>query len=155
MSNSTNCRRGHVTDRLSKIISREFGRAPLALDLFGDFLTRRSYCRDFALRLIGVAGRGTGEPWEVRRLAALMLENQMLKLSAEDTEEYAFLFARLGLMSPVAGSREVADSVLGEGYSTTHLCRFVLEFRRRLGRLNRVHDGLSGGGPLKARYSIS
>lgn len=135
----------YIPDRLSKIISHEFEREPLAFALFNEFLPRRAYCRSFALKLIGAARRSAGEPWEIRCLAALMLENQLLKLSPDNTEEFDFILAQLGLKSAPGKSYEIADSVLKEGYSTTHLCRFILEFRRRLERLNRVHERLAGG----------
>jgi hypothetical protein len=143
MSPSKSLLQSRVPVRLSEIISREFEHAPLALKLFGDFLPRRAYCRDFALRLVGAARRGAGEPWEIRRLAALMLENQLLKLSADDVEEFDLLFTRLGLKSAPGVDQEMPDSMLKEGYTTTHLRGFVVEFRRKLERLNRVHDRMS------------
>jgi hypothetical protein len=145
MSPSKSRQYRYIPDRLSKIISHEFGAAPRALALFNEFLPQQAYCRNFALKLIAVARRGSGEAWEVRRLAALMLENQLLKLSPDNTEEFDLLFAQLGLKPAPGKSYEINDSVLKEGYTTTHLCRFILEFRRRLERLNRVHERLAGG----------
>ena len=40
--------------------------------------------------------------------------------------------------------RSLAKQVLKEGYTSTELRRFVPEFRRRLARLNRVHDRIVG-----------
>jgi hypothetical protein len=74
-----------------------------------------------------------------------MLENQLLKLSPDNIEEFDLLLARLGIKSAPGRSYAIADSVLKEGYSTTHLCRFIVEFRRKLERLNRVHERLAGG----------
>jgi len=73
-----------------------------------------------------------------------MLENQILKLSPDRIDEFDFLLAQLGLKSAPGKNCEISDSVLEEGYSTTHLCRFILEFRRKLERLNRVHEKLGG-----------
>lgn len=137
-------RRSRVNARLSQLISREFEHAPHALALFADFLPRRAYCREFASALVETA-RGAGKPWEIRRLAALMLENQLLKLAADDLEEFDFLFARLGLKSDAGEGRELSEEVLKEGYTTTRLRDFVVEFRRRLERLARVHERLSAG----------
>lgn len=143
MNASKSRRPGDVPARLSEVISREFEHSPYALALFGDFLARRAYCREFALRLVGVARPGAGTPWEIRRLAALMLEGQLLKLSADDLEEFDLVFTRLGLKS--ADGREMHASVLKEGYTTTSLRDFVVEFGRRLGRLGRIHAPVSAG----------
>jgi hypothetical protein len=124
---------------------QEFGDEPLALALLDEFLPSRAYQRGLALKLIDVARRSHGVSWEIRRLAALMLENQLLKLSPENVEEFDFLLVQLGLKTAPGKGHEIDDSVLKEGYSTTHLCRFVVEFRRRLGRHNWVHERLAGG----------
>jgi hypothetical protein len=144
MNPSKSLRDSDTPARSRDIISREFGHDPLALALFDEFLPRRDYSRGFALKLIDVAGRGAGATWETRRLAALMLENQLLKLGPGDTEEYDLLFVRLGLKASPGKGCEINGSVLKEGYTTTHLCRFILEFRRRLERQQRVHDKLAG-----------
>jgi hypothetical protein len=133
-----------LPDRLSNIISREFESSPLALALFNEFLPAKAYSRSFTLKLVEVARRSTGVSWEIRRLAALMLENQVLKLSPADTEEFDFLLVQLGLKPAPGKSCEISASVLKEGYTTTHLCRFILEFRRKLERLNRVHEKIVG-----------
>jgi hypothetical protein len=134
-----------IPDRLSSILSREFDHSPIALALFDKFLASKAYGRSFALKLIEVAKGKDGESWGIRRLAALMLENQVLKLSPDNTGEFDFLLVQLGLKSSAGKSCEINASVLKEGYSTTHLCRFILEFRRKLERLNRVHEKLAGG----------
>ncbi|MDQ3802875.1 MAG: hypothetical protein M3416_03360 [Acidobacteriota bacterium] len=159
MSPLKNLQHPHLPARLRSILSREFGGDPLALALFDEFLPRRDYSRDFALKLTDVARRGAGVAWETRRLAALMLENQVLKLAPGATEEFDFLFVQLGLKTSRGKGREIADSVLKEGYSTTHLCRFIVEFRRRLERHNWVHQRLAGGrtsqGALRDFISLS
>src|SRR5919206_187819 len=90
-------RRPYTPARLRDIISREFDSDPLALALFDEFLSGRAYSRSLALKLIDVAKGKVGATWELRRLAALMLENQILKLSAEDASEFDLLFVNLGL----------------------------------------------------------
>ncbi|MDT4953625.1 MAG: hypothetical protein QOJ02_1763 [Acidobacteriota bacterium] len=134
----------YLPDHLCNILSREFESSPLALALFNEFLPIKAYSRSFVLKLIDVARRSTGVSWEIRRLSALMLENQVLKLSPDRTDEFDFLLVQLGLKSAPGKSYEISDSVLKEGYSTTHLCHFILEFRRKLERLNRVHEKIAG-----------
>jgi hypothetical protein len=135
----------HLPDRLFKIISSEFKHDPLALALFDEFLPARSYSRSFALKLIGVAKRSAGASWEIRRLAALMLENQVLKLPLDRTDEFDFLLVQLGLKSSSGESHRLNNFVLKEGYTTTELRPFVAEFRRRLAKLDRVHDQMAAG----------
>jgi hypothetical protein len=134
----------YLPDRLCNILSREFNSSPLALALFNEFLPLKAYSRSFALKLIEVARRSAGVSWEIRRLSALMLENHVLKLASDQLDEFDFLFVQLGLKSAPGKDHEISDSVLKEGYTTTHLCRFILEFRRKLERLNRVHEKLAG-----------
>lgn len=145
MSPSKSLRNPDVPARLGHVFAREFGPDPLALALFNEFLPRREYSRGFALKLAGVGKRGSGASWETRRLAALMLENQVLKLDPANTEEFDLLLVQLGVKTSPGRGHDVDGSVLKEGYTTTHLCRFVLEFRRRLERHRRVHQKLAGG----------
>jgi hypothetical protein len=128
---------------LCTAISSEFDAGPRALELFDELLSRRAYGRDFAIRLIEIARREAGDPWEIRRLAALMLENQLLKLSPEDTTEFEFLLDRLELVSSVGGKRVANSRVIKEGFSTTELHRFVPEFQRRLVRTRWLHERLA------------
>jgi len=135
----------YIPERLCNIFVREFGPDSLALALLNEFLPRRAYCRNLSLKFLDVAKRSTGVLWETRRLAALMLEHQMLKLSPDNIEEFDFLFVQLGLKTSPGKSCEIDGSVLKEGYSTTHLCRFILEFRRKLEKHNWVHEKLAAG----------
>ena len=150
MSPSKSRRHPSVPRRLRDIVSREFGDGPLALALLEEFLPSKAYSRSFALKLISSAKGDGGAPWEVRRLAALMLENQVLKLSPDDAGEFDMLFVRLGLKPFPGEGCGVSDSVIKEGYTTTHLPRFILEFRRRLERLNRIHERLAGARTTQA-----
>ena len=107
--------------------------------LLGEFLQHRNYDRSFVLKLFEVAEGRSGEPWEIRRLAVLILEHQILKLDGRDLSEHDFLFLQLRLKSAAGRQHAINDSVLKEGYSTTNLEEFVEQFRRKLQRLNRVH----------------
>src|ERR1700755_972190 len=150
MSPPKSLRRPHVPGRLRDIISREFESNALAPALFEEFLASEDYSRSFASKLVGVAKGSDNAPWRVRGLAALMLENQILKLSPDSTGEFELLFVQLGLKSSEGEGREVSDSVLKEGYSTTQLRPFISEFRRRLERLNRLHERLAGARTTRA-----
>ena len=144
MKSATSRQSVYIPDHLRNIISREFEHDRIALALFNEFLSSKAYFRSFALKLIDVAKGNASESWGVRRLAALMLENQVLKLSPDEIGEFDFLLVQLGLKSTAGESCDLSGSVLKEGYSTTHLCRFILEFRRKLERLNRFHEKIAG-----------
>lgn len=134
--------RSQTPERLRAAVAREFGQSRPAHALVEEFLPLTSYSRDFASRLLDVARGASGHAWEVRRLAALMLENQLLKLAPDDLAELDLIFVRLGLKA--AGGGEIARSVLREGYTTRRPAGFAAEFRRRLERLGRVHARLRG-----------
>ena len=124
------------------MLESEVGRS--APGLLEELLQRQSYSRAFAQRLIEVAAGRSGEPWEIRRLAVLMLEHQVLLISAEDLGELDVLVSRLGLKPRLGLEVRLNESVLKEGYSTTELGGFAAEFQARLGRLRRVHNRLAG-----------
>lgn len=96
--------------------------------------------KDVCLKLINLA-RQSSIPWEARCFATLLAEHQILKLRAGDLETFDAIFVALNLKQPGV-ERNVNASVLKEGYSTTELRGFVIEFQRRLSRLNRVHRKL-------------
>jgi hypothetical protein len=129
---------------LLKLLTSEFRDAARAYDLFVEFLRRETYDADFCLKLIAVARGGGGTPWEVRRLAVLMLEHQILKLPPEDLGEFDLLLTRLNLKRAPGRGERLAGSLLKEGYTTTDLRGFVPELRRRLERLRRVHERVRG-----------
>ncbi|HEY0379749.1 MAG TPA: hypothetical protein VGC87_22710 [Pyrinomonadaceae bacterium] len=113
-------------------------------NLLSEFLEHEDYSRAFCLSLLALARRGTGVSWDVRRLAVLMLEHQLLKLAPDQIDEYDLLLTRLGLKPAPGADVQLSGSVLKEGYTTTELRHFVPELRRRLERLNRVHARLKG-----------
>src|SRR5262249_40614617 len=132
-------------NRLLDLLIVEFRHPSQAIDLFEDFLRHETYERDFVLRLIAFIKRRFGAHWELKRAALLMLENQLLKLDPADLREYEFVFDRLNLKQ-INGARtkSVIRRLLNEGYSTTDLQPFVEQFRRRLERLNRIHQRIKG-----------
>jgi hypothetical protein len=110
----------------------EFGDDRRVLHLFQQFIAYATYDRSFALSLIDVAKGRAGDSWEVRRLAALMLQQHLLPLRAGDTQEFRIVFERLALV--VDGEGNLPSRVLEEGYSCRELRGFIREFRRRLTR---------------------
>lgn len=104
--------------------------------------TAASGRKDACLKLIDLA-RQTSVPWESRRFAVLLAEHQILKLGADDLESFDAIFVGLKLKQPGI-ERPVNASVLKEGYSTTELRGFIVEFLRKLSRLNRVHRKMHG-----------
>lgn len=121
-----------------------FHDAQQAFDLLDEFLQYSTFDKDFCLRLLSVAKYPTKASWDVRRLAILMLEHQILKLDPDQLDDFDFLITQLRLKRGPGLDQQVANSVLKEGYSTTDFRRFVSEFRRRLEKLNRVHDKIQG-----------
>ena len=110
------------------------------IDLVDEFLAHRTYQHAFCLKLIGL-GKDPSASWDVRRLATLMAEHQILKLQPDELKEFDALFSELRLKLPGLHN-PIASSVLKEGYSTTGFREFVVEFLRRLARMDRVHRAI-------------
>jgi len=130
--------------RLFDIPNGEFRDAQKADDLLDEFLEHRLYDREFCLNLLAIAKQRTKATWRLRQLAMLMLEHQMLKLEHENLREFDFLLVQLDLKEAPGVAQPVVGSVLKEGYSTTDMRGFLAEFRRKLERLNRVHNKIKG-----------
>ncbi len=137
-------RRAKVPGRSLRILTAGFEDPSRVRALLREFLQHRAYNRTFILKLFEVARGLSGEPWEIRRLAVLMLEHQILKLDRRDLAEHDFIFVQLRLKSAAGRKHRIDDSVLREGYSTTKIVEFVKQFRRKLRRLNRVHAQIEG-----------
>jgi hypothetical protein len=125
-------------------IAKEFDDDETVRRLFNEFLECRGYNRAFALKLIAAARRDSGNSWETRRLAVLMLENQILRLSPEDRDEFDLLFVALRMKRSPGAAARLDDDLLKEGYSTTDLESFIPQFRLRLQRLERLHRKIRG-----------
>src|SRR5262249_58937541 len=97
----------------------------------GRFVQARVYQRTLALELVDRA-RGRSWSWDARRLAVLMLEQQLLKLASHEADEQQFWLTTLGIADPQHASASVRSTVRKEGYSTTTTAALVLELRRRL-----------------------
>src|ERR1044071_443259 len=131
-------------DRLFNTLATEFDDPLRAYEIFNAFLQCPSYSRSLLLKLLGVAQGNSGDVWEIRRLAILMLEHQVLKIPPENIEEFDLLLTELKLKPATGLSLKVNESVLREGYSTTDLRGFIVEFRRKLERRKRIHDQIRG-----------
>lgn len=121
-----------TSDRLSpltEVVRQEFADDAGAISCVVAFLRRRAYDRQCCIDLLDVACDRVTRSWALRRLAILMLEHQILKLPEDDLDEFAFLFARLGIARDAG-----ADGPFG----------FIRELRGRLERLNRVHAAICG-----------
>jgi hypothetical protein len=112
-------------------------------DLLAEFLRQDGYSRSFCLRLLKLAKKPTKAGWDIRRLAVLMLEHQILQLSPDRLEDFDFLLAQLNLKAPGLYN-DIKPPVLKEGYSTIVLRDFIPEFRRKLARLSRIHKKIDG-----------
>jgi hypothetical protein len=131
-----------------RIAVTEFPDDPRLIDLVTEFLThRRGYRHAFVEALFHLAtGSWDGRPdqltpapsWELRRLAALMLQQQFLCLPDDRVDLSLAFLGKLGLLSTEQPAIRLRESVLKEGYTTTVPDGFLREFRRRLRRLNRV-----------------
>lgn len=98
--------------------------------------------KDLCLQFINLA-RQRQVPWGARRLATLLAEQQILKLCPDDLAVFDRLFVALNLKQPGL-DHALNPAVLKEGYTTTELRGFVVEFQHRLARLNRVHRRMRG-----------
>ena len=127
-----------------------FHDAQQASDLFDEFLQHAAFDKSFCVKLLAVAKHPSKASWDVRRLAMLMLEHQILKLDADHLDDFDFLFTQLSLKRAPGPDQPVAGSVLKEGYATTDFRAFVIEFKRRLERLNRVHHKIQGSSTTDA-----
>ena len=132
MENDAVCQRS--SDTLIKVLHDEFSGDRYAVLLFEQFLHATAYSRQFFLHLIDVARGRHSHSWEIRRFAALMLQEHLLMLAVENTSEFRFILGELGLRTEHGSKTKMPASVLKEGYLSRDVRRFIVEFRRRLSR---------------------
>lgn len=128
---------------LLNLLASEFHNPAQIFDLIDGLVSHDSYDQSFCRKLISICKQRTGLPWNLRRIATLVLENQVLKIDPKDLDTFDSLLVQLdlkqrGLKNPVN------RSVLKEGYTATDIRRFVPELRRRLSRLAWLHDRIEG-----------
>jgi hypothetical protein len=129
---------------LRSLLATEFDDADRAFALFDDFLRHDAYDNALCQRLLTVARQRTAACWDIRKLAILMLEHQILKLHPEDAHEFDYLFTQLNLKETRGTGGGIANSVLKEGYSTTDTHQFIRQFLDKLAKRRRVHDAVRG-----------
>lgn len=130
--------------QLLNLLNTEFGNTTQAHVLVDEFLRQKTYQESFCLKLFGITTQRAGIRWDIRRIAVLMLEHQILKLQPDDLKNFDFILTQLKLKQKPKGNPELVSSLLKEGYSTTNLRKFIPEFRNKLKRLNRVHQKIKG-----------
>ena len=135
-----NLRREH----LLSICTPRFEDHAQTYSLVEEFLDEETYNKDLCAKLISVARGTTGASWNLRRLAVLMLEHQVLKIRAQSLSDFDFILTELNLKQQPGSKVELSSSLLKEGYTTTNFRRFIPEFRRKLQKLNRVHQKIDG-----------
>lgn len=131
-------------ERLLSIFTFYFQDDPQAHSLLEKFLEEKTYKKAFCTELIQIARGATGASWELRRLAVLMLEHQILKISPRSLTEFDFVLTELNLKKETGANVALSGSLLKEGYTTTNLPRFIPELRRKLQKHNHVHAGIEG-----------
>ena len=102
-------------------LPRELAHDARIRDLFARFLAIDGYCRELAFNLVEIGSGAAGDAWEVRRIAALMLQEQVLRLRTKDDGEMLALLGRLSLLTP-------------DGEAAVDPRRFARQLRRRLAR---------------------
>ncbi|HET6975884.1 MAG TPA: hypothetical protein VFI24_06160 [Pyrinomonadaceae bacterium] len=128
---------------LFNLLASEFHNPSQILPLIEGLLSHESYDNSFSKKLISIARQRSGIPWNLRRIATLVLENQVLKIDPTDLDTFDSLLVQLNLKQRGL-KNSVHKSVLKEGYTSTDIRRFVPEFRRRLERLAGLHDRIEG-----------
>jgi hypothetical protein len=131
--------------RLLSIFTLQFPDSAHAYSLVEEFLSQHTYSKTLCIKLIEVARGSSRASWNLRRLAVLMLEHQVLKISPDNLTDFDFLLTELNLKKQPGPNVALSSSLLKEGYTSTSLRRFIPEFRRKLQRLNRVHANIKGG----------
>jgi len=116
MNSPGRSRRVSPKDDFLALLKTEFADAR-AERLFAELLRHETYDRNFCLRLFEVAKQTEGAAWEVRRLAILMLEHQILKLDPANSKEFDFLFTELNLKHLPLSKSQIVGDVLKHGYS--------------------------------------
>src|SRR5215471_1847229 len=137
-------------DRLLRFLANEFDSQPETGKLLSEFLSHRSFSKPFFSSLLSVARDGNGTPWDLRRLAVLMMEHQILQISENNFSQINSVLNQLHLKDSPLIEADVAESVRKEGYTSTQFNRFLPEFRCRLERFNRIHSRIKGWKTLPA-----
>jgi len=93
-----------------------------AYALLEKFLSCETYNKTFCKELIQIARGKNDASWELRRLAVLMLEHQILKIPARSLDDFDFILTELNLKKQTG---VLSSSLLKEGFTSTNLRRFL------------------------------
>src|SRR6185437_747683 len=94
-------------ERLLSSLAFRFEGDAQAPALLEAFLDNETYNQTFCKDLIQIARGKTGSSWELRRLAMLMLEHQILKIPARSLNDFDFILAELNLKKQAGLSTSV------------------------------------------------
>jgi hypothetical protein len=116
-----------IPPSLEAALTAEFGPEPRVRSLFTRFLSGEC-------DLLETARGRDGDPWEVRRVASLLLQHQVLRIPPKRWQDFDAFFLHLGIKTEPGLHAPLDAEVLREGYSTTEICGFIREFLSNLGR---------------------
>src|SRR5258705_11962905 len=100
MSSATRAARKSDRTSLVDLLASEFHNPSQILPLIEGLLNHESYDHSFCKKLISIARQRSGIPWNLRRIATLILENQLLKIDPEDLDTFDSLLVQLNLKQP-------------------------------------------------------
>ncbi len=89
--------RQRLSGSLVQVLHDEFTGDRRAVLLFQQFVHAAAYSREFVLLLTAVARGRHSDSWEIRLLAALMLQKHLLNLDVDNISEFRFVLDELGL----------------------------------------------------------
>jgi hypothetical protein len=127
-----------LTAKVETRILSEFGGDVRALRICRQFATHadlgHSSFFDHILGLIRVARGESGDAWEVRRLAALLLEHQVAIAIQYRPDKADVLLVALGLKAP--GAERVHGRLLEEGFTASDVKGFLAQLLLKIQRRN-------------------
>ncbi len=125
----------------------EFASDPGVCAAFTLFLKSDGYSRPVFRALAAIARGERGLAWEVRTMAALMLEELVVELSGRRSVEVRAVLVMLGVLQD--GQTEVSEWLLAEGFTDFTPAGFFAQLQRKLQRLPLKPRavGVSANGP--------
>src|ERR1043165_7977155 len=117
----------------------EAGDAPArAAAIVARLSAEADYDRAFASELAAIARGAARSSWELRRVACLALECELLRI--DDATDLASFLRNLRLLT--RSGKRVQRRVVEEGFTTTEIAGFAAELRARVLRFEWIHAGL-------------
>lgn len=122
-----------------ELIAAQFPNQPNLLELFQAVFKSQAYDRATTLKLVKASRGCSGEAWRSRCAVALLLEHCVQRLSPKDLREHKIIFDQLGIR---LGHGRAGSDLLKQGYTASNLKGFVPQLRRRLARLQYLHESV-------------